>query len=229
MEELQIPDQYRPGFKQLVSLDTRTVEKIIDALKQAKPSSIDNLVSVVSSQVDNLTVEEIKDVIETVISLYNLRQYLQQNNDVSTEELIEKISQAIQDDEEIHITDEQKQQFEQKLALFLESDTALNFTSKVAEALRDHERIFTSSSIHTDMRPVFESNLETELSGVVILHMLKIEYADLDGKHEFFLALNSLNLEQLREQIDIASRRTKSIESMLNKASISYLNNLDLE
>jgi hypothetical protein len=229
MEELQIPEKFKSGFKLLISIDSRTVEEFIDAFKQAQPSRINDLVSAVTSRVNTLTIEEVKDVIETLISLYNLRDYLQENNDASTDEVIEKISQSVQNDEELNITDEQKQEFEKRLATFLGFDAVLSFTSKAIEVIRDHERLFTNSRVHTDMRPVFESDLEDSPAGVAIVHMLKIEYADLDGKHEFFVALDSVDLEQLREQLDRAERKTKAIELMLNRSNIPYLNYLDVE
>jgi len=229
MEELQIPEKFKSGFKLLVSIDKKTVQEFVDAFKQAQPSRINNLVLAVTSRVNTLTTEQVKDVIETLISLYNLRDYLQENNDASTQEVIEKISQAIQNDGELNIDDEQKQEFEKRLATFLDFDAVLSFTSKAIEVIRDHERLFVDSRVHTDMRPVFESDLEDSPAGVAIVHMLKIEYGDLDGKHEFFVALDAIDLEQLRGQLDRADRKAKSIELMLNKANIPYLNYLDVE
>ncbi|MFM5979047.1 MAG: hypothetical protein ACKO9I_00565, partial [Sphaerospermopsis kisseleviana] len=40
------------------------------------------------SRVNTLTKKEVKDVIETLISIHNLRDYLQENNDASTDEVV---------------------------------------------------------------------------------------------------------------------------------------------
>ena len=229
MTELHIPEEFKPGFKLLLNIDEQTINGFIDAFQQAEPLQINDLVSAVTSRVNTLTRKEVKDVIETLISIHNLRDYLQENHNTSTEEVIEKISQAVEDDEELDITDEQKPEFERRLVTFLDFDNILSFTSKAIEVLRDHERLFQSSRIHTDMRPVFESDLEDSPIGVAIVNMLKIEYVDLDGKHEFFVALDANDLKQLREQLDIADRKVKAIELMLNQANIPYLNYLDVE
>lgn len=229
MTELQIPEKFKPGFKLLISIDEKTVQSFIDSFQQAQPLQINDLVSVVTSRVNTLTKKEVKDVIETLISIHNLRDYLQENNDASTNEVIEKISQAVEDDEELEITDEQRQEFERRLVNFLGLDNILSFRSKSIEVIRDHERLFQNSRIHTDMRPVFESGLEDSPAGVAIVNMLKIEYVDLDGKHEFFVALDANDLKQLREQLDIADRKVKAIELMLNQVNIPYLNYLDVE
>ncbi|OBQ40630.1 MAG: hypothetical protein AN487_00915 [Anabaena sp. CRKS33] len=229
MTELQIPEKFKPGFKLLISIDEKTVQSFIDTFEQAQPLQINDLVSVVTSRVNTLTKKEVKDVIETLISIHNLRDYLQENNDASTNEVIEKISQAVEDDEELEITDEQRQEFERRLVNFLGLDNILSFRSKSIEVIRDHERLFQNSRIHTDMRPVFESGLEDSPAGVAIVNMLKIEYVDLDGKHEFFVALDANDLKQLREQLDIADRKVKAIELMLNQVNIPYLNYLDVE
>ena len=229
MTELQIPEKFKPGFKLLISIDEKTVQSFIDSFQQAQPLQINDLVSVVTSRVNTLTKKEVKDVIETLISIHNLRDYLQENNDASTNEVIEKISQAVEDDEELEITDEQRQEFESRLVNFLGLDNILSFRSKSIEVIREHERLFQNSRIHTDMRPVFESGLEDSPAGVAIVNMLKIEYVDLDGKHEFFVALDANDLKQLREQLDIADRKVKAIELMLNQVNIPYLNYLDVE
>ena len=229
MTELQIPEKFKPGFKLLISIDEKTVQSFIDTFQQAQPLQINDLVSVVTSRVNTLTKKEVKDVIETLISIHNLRDYLQENNDASTNEVIEKISQAVEDDEELEITDEQRQEFERRVVNFLGLDNILSFRSKSIEVIRDHERLFQNSRIHTDMRPVFESGLEDSPAGVAIINMLKIEYVDLDGKHEFFVALDANDLKQLREQLDIADRKVKAIELMLNQVNIPYLNYLDVE
>ncbi|AVH67853.1 hypothetical protein CDG77_04880 [Nostoc sp. 'Peltigera membranacea cyanobiont' 213] len=227
MEEQQIPDRYKPGFKQLLSIDSKTVEKLINALRQASPSLlIEDLASAVASQVQVLTVEEVVDIIEALISLYNFRDY----TGTSIDDLVKSISQAVQDDEELpDISDKQKQELEQRLTTFLEFDGVLSVTSKAIEVIRDHERVFTRSRVLTDMRPIFESDLEKGPAGIAIVHMLKIEYADSDRKHEFFVALDSIDLEQLREQLDRADRKAKAIELMLNQANITFLNYRDVE
>ncbi|YAF96119.1 MAG: hypothetical protein AB3A66_26985 [Nodularia sp. CChRGM 3473] len=227
MEELQIPDKFKPGFELLVRIESKTVEKLIDALRQASPSLlIEDLASAVASQVEVLTQEEVVDIIEALVSLYNFREYI----GTSIDKLIEGISQAVQEDDELpEIVDEQKQEFQRRLAIFLEFDGVLSVTSKAIDVVRDHERIFTGSRILTDMRPIFESDLEKDPAGVAIVHMLKIEYADLEGKHEFFVALDSIDVDQLRQQLDRAERKAKSIGSMLKKANISYLNYPNVE
>ncbi|TFI53917.1 hypothetical protein BLD44_012955 [Mastigocladus laminosus UU774] len=227
MEELQIPDRYKPGFEKLLSVDNKTVNEFIESLKQAQPSLlIEDLASAVASKVQALTIEEIVDVLEALISLYNFRDY----SGESIEELVERIAQSVQDDEELpNISDEEKQEFERKLTTFLEFDSVLSITSKAIDVVRDHERVFTRSRVLTDMRPVFESDIEKGPAGVAIVHMLKIEYADLDGTHEFFVALDSIDLEQLRQHLDRADRKAKSIELMLDRVNIPYLNYPDVE
>ncbi|MEH2242057.1 hypothetical protein [Nostoc sp.] len=227
MAELEIPEKYKPGFKQLVTVDVRTVDELIDALKQAPPSLlIEDLASIVASQVQALTLEEVEDLIEALISLYNFRDSF----DAPTNKIVEGISQAVQDDEDLpNLSGGEKQEFERRLAALLEFDSVLGVTSKAIDVMRDHERIFTRSRVLTDMRPIFEVDLEKGPAAVVIVHMLKIQYADLDGTHEFFVALDSIDLEELRQQLDRAEKKGKSIKLMLDRANIPYLNYLNVE
>jgi hypothetical protein len=227
MEELQIPDEYKPGFEQLVTISSESINELINALRQVPPSLlIEHLASTVASQVQTLNIKNVEYVIQSLISLYNFREY----SGASIEDLVERISQAVQDDEELpDISDQQKQELEERLTTFLKFDGVLGVTSKAIDVVRDHERVFTRSRVLTDMRPIFESDIEKGPAGIALVHMLKIEYADVDGKHEFFVALDSIDLEQLRQQLDRADRKAKAIELMLDRANIQYLNYLDVE
>ncbi|MBU7581725.1 MAG: hypothetical protein KAF91_02220 [Nostoc sp. TH1S01] len=227
MSELEIPEKYKPGFEQLVNIDSETVNELINALRQAPPALLlEDLTSTIAAQVQALSVEEVEDLIEALMSLYNLRDYF----DAPINKIVKKISQAVQDDEELpNLTEEEKHEFEKRLTTFLEFNGVLSVTSKAINVMRDHERLFTRSRVLTDMRPVFEPDINKGPAGIAIIHMLKIEYADLNGTHEFFVALDSIDLGQLREQLDRAERKAKSIELMLERTSIPYLNYKDIE
>ncbi|MDJ0675380.1 MAG: hypothetical protein QNJ36_08395 [Calothrix sp. MO_167.B42] len=222
MTELQIPDEYKPGFNCLISIDSHTEEKLLEALRQSKPFLyLEDLALSIAENVNTLTVEELVSLIQVLISLYKVKNYF----DGSINEVVERISQAIQNDDELtNVYDKKQQEFKQRLITFLEFDGVLSIASKAIELMHDYERIFKTSRVLTDMRPIFESDLEKEPACMATVHMLKIEYEDLDGTHEFFVALDSADVKQLRKQLDRAEKKTKSIELMLNQANIPYLN-----
>ncbi|TAF04140.1 MAG: hypothetical protein EAZ76_19430 [Nostocales cyanobacterium] len=61
MEAIQIPDRYRSGFEKLLTIDSTTVNELIEALRQA-PSLmlVENLASLLESKVEVLTAEDIE-------------------------------------------------------------------------------------------------------------------------------------------------------------------------
>jgi hypothetical protein len=76
-------------------------------------------------------------------------------------------------------------------------------------------------------------NLDTDtgievIQAFTITHAIKIEYKDLEGEKEFFVALDSTALEDLHEEIVDALEKTNSIKLMLKNAQMTYVDS-DLE
>ena len=138
MEQVQIPDKYKSGLEKLVNIDNQTLNDLIKALKQASPALlIEDLASVVAPNVQKLELEEIEDVIAALISLYNLRDY----SGAEIEEVVERISQAVQDDEIPDISEGQKQEFKRRLYTFLELDGIFGVASKSIGDRHDYKRL----------------------------------------------------------------------------------------
>lgn len=159
MEEVQIPDKYKPGLEKLVNIDNQTLDDLIKALTQASPALlIEDLASVVAPNVQKLELEEIEDVIAALISLYNIRDY----SGAGIEEVVERISQAVQDDVP-DISEGQKQEFKRRLYTFLELDGIFGVPSKAIGDRHDYKRleaIFTTlvNQWYEETRPMSSTN-----------------------------------------------------------------------
>ncbi|MBW4547453.1 MAG: hypothetical protein KME25_23880 [Symplocastrum torsivum CPER-KK1] len=228
MENLRVSEEYRPGIKKLINLNDEAVDELLDALKCASPSLYtSDLVFSVASYVKSI---EIKDLTEIIRFLLSLSSQIDHSED-SIEEIVSGISLSIADDEEFSsFSDEEKKRFDKQLTNFLEVDSVLNVTSKAVRVVRDHERVFTNSLILTEIRPVFKPNPNEGIAAAAIVHMMKIEYRDIEGMKEFFVALDQLDIFQLLEQLERANLKAEAIKAMLKKTEVPFLDMLgDLE
>lgn len=225
MEKLSIFEEYGSGIKKFITLSDEASDELLDALKYGSPSIFpSDLMSSVSSSIKSI---EINDLTEIMDFLFSVSSYIDRSED-SIEETVARISESIASDDELsNFSEEEKKRFDKRLTNYLKFGDALNITSKAVRVVRDHERLFISSLILTDIRPVFRSAPNEGIAAAAIIHMLKIEYRDLEGKKEFFVALDELDIFQLFEQLRMANQEANAIKVMLKKSEISFLDTLD--
>jgi hypothetical protein len=71
----------------------------------------------------------------------------------------------------------------------------------------------------TDVRAAFSDDASELPTGMTVLHTLQIGYHDDTGRHrEFYVTLESDDLEGLRDAIDRAEMKKKALEELLAKA-----------
>ena len=221
MEKLGISNEYRSGIKKLITLSDEASDELLDALKGGSPSIFrSDLVSSIASHIKSI---EINDLTEIMNFLFLLSSHIDHSEDSIGETVITISENIASDDEFSSFSDEEKNRLYRRLTKFLELGDALNITSKAIRIVRDHERVFNSSVILTDIRPVFKSAPGEGIAAAAIVHMLKIEYRDLEGTKEFFVALDELDIFQLLEQFKIASQEADAIKMMLKKSEVPFL------
>jgi len=113
------------------------------------------------------------------------------------------------------------------LLTFLSISGKIKSTIKGFQLLQDNQRNMVGSKINTDVRIVFEEDIDnTMIENAVIVHNLMIEYLGGSKIKEAFFALNTNDLLDLKDTIERAIRK----ESILRKPnSISSLKFLSLE
>jgi hypothetical protein len=221
MEKLGISNEYRSGIKKLITLSDEANNELLDALNRGSPAVFrSDFVSSIASHIKRI---EINDLTEIMNFLFLLSSHIDHSEDSIGETVITISENIASDDEFSSFSDEEKNRLYRRLTKFLELGDALNITSKAIRIVRDHERVFNSSVILTDIRPVFKSAPGEGIAAAAIVHMLKIEYRDLEGTKEFFVALDELDIFQLLEQFKIASQEADAIKMMLKKSEVPFL------
>jgi hypothetical protein len=94
--------------------------------------------------------------------------------------------------------------------------------SKAEIMLLEGERLFLTSRIVTDIRPIFDADVSSPPRGAIIRHLLRIEYLQQNGDREtIFFELDPDDLEELGATIGRAKQKGKSIESLFPQAGLS--------
>lgn len=95
----------------------------------------------------------------------------------------------------------------------------LRASIKAWSLVGDHERTYLGSRVITDCRPVFEDNVGDGFLASLVIHTLKIS-TRIDGKTQnVFLAADSEDLHELKENIDRALSKAQTLAARINEGA----------
>lgn len=100
------------------------------------------------------------------------------------------------------------------------NSSVLHASVKALSLIGDHDKLFISSRILTDIRPVFDDDVLNATLACLVTHTLKLSIR-VDGRPQnIFVAADSEDLIQLRETIDRALDKGKTLADVI-RSSIS--------
>ncbi len=222
MSALDIFDEYEDGIKLLLNMNDERGQPFIKALSESKPTLyIENLIESVSKKLENVvTPSDVKDMMEGLLALYGVRD----SSDIETSKFIEYLEIAITESGNFsNISKDELQVSKPLIAKLLDLDEPLSVASKAFNILLEHERVFLGSKILTDIRPIFNNRKIESPFGAVIVHMLKIGYREGSESKEFFVALDTSDINKLEEVLKRAKDKEKAIQPLLKRADVAYL------
>jgi len=221
MPSLTIPKRDYDSIQELIDLDDATFNTFSEALKNARPTLLrSEFIESISEQLPAIKKGAIKKIVLVVLSLYSVRDI----HDISPEVLADGLCEAAEEIKSpgFPFDAAKRSMLKSRVTRLLTYDTSVGVTAKAGDILTEHQRIFCSARILSDIRPIFTQPVAS-ISGAVLVHMLQIAYHE-NGEHkEFYVALDTLDLKKLKEVVNRAEQKTKTIEGFLQKSSVNYL------
>ncbi|MBD2133420.1 hypothetical protein H6F47_13520 [Sphaerospermopsis sp. FACHB-1094] len=218
MKNLRIPQQYQSGINLIIKIDEILFDKLLNVITEVHPFvNIDSLVLEISPKIEEIDIDALEDIIRAIRSIYSLR--IQEN--LKNSEIIAGLSNSLSRDDTF--LPEELARFEQRINKILAVDGSISISSKAIGLLQEYDSIFLSSRIVTDIRPVFKTETKEGVAGALVVHTLRIAYQDASGAKEFYVALDSNDVKKLQEQLSQSLIEADIVQSMLNKAGVTYL------
>lgn len=84
----------------------------------------------------------------------------------------------------------------------------------------EYDRLFSTASIFTDIRPIFSAKEQGKISGYLIVHQLKVKYQELAGESELYIAATDAELRELALEIELAIRRGEKVRASLGEVGV---------
>jgi hypothetical protein len=100
---------------------------------------------------------------------------------------------------------------------------AISVNSKAMALAYEHEHIFQSARIFTDIRPIFGYSVQDVPNRYIFFHTLKIRYTDDGRMKELFLALDTADLQNMIEVLERAKMKVESLKSAFDGVGLQYV------
>jgi hypothetical protein len=170
--------------------------------------------------VPSVPAPDIDDLITSLDALY----YLKHQSDTSASEFSEQVLQAMDDsgNKALLVEKSLRESFKERLNQVM-SGNLLSVAIKSREVLYEQERTFGFARVLSDVRLLDEEGSEDDVNGAVIIHTLKIHYIENDQHKEFFVSLDTADVDVLIDALISAQERAKSLKAMLAAANVLYI------
>ena len=216
----KIPESQRIALQKLSVLADAKVEEIVATLQQQKLiAGTKELASLLRTLIPDLLDEDLERVSDTILFFHRVRA----DADVTAERLASDVSRAFRELGGVKFTDEKYAGFQRMLAKLFDIKS-LDVNAKASVLKSDFENTFCSAKIIIDARPVFGANVEDQPTGFILTHTLKVKYHDDTTRHrEFYVTLDEDDISSLREVLDRAVKKAKSLTAVMEKAGVRQL------
>jgi hypothetical protein len=216
----KIPEAHRIALEKLSLLPDAKVEEIVAALQQERLiAGTKELTSSLRPLIPDLPDEDIERISETLFFFYEVLA----STDVTAEKLAADVSRAFREFGGVKLPDEKFAVLRKRLVKLFDINS-LSVNARASVLRLDFKNIFCGAKILTDARPVFGPNVEDQPSAFVLTHTLKVEYHDDIGRHrEFYVTLDEDDVPLLRDVLNRAERKAKSLTAVMERAGVRYL------
>lgn len=207
---IKIPKSQIDNFKFLLNLTEVAKLEFISIIESA-PIGISEtaLLEHLRDNIINIPNKKIIDIFAIYVSLNNVKEELNLNDEEFLEDLIHAFKES--DDIELH-------EIENSIDFFknlFSSDSSINTSRKIENEYLQNEKNFGSIKVITDLRIVFDNE---EITGSVIVNRLKITYVANREEKDIYLSIDENDIDILINELkstqkknDILRERSKHL------------------
>lgn len=214
MPRVSVPEPIRAILARITGIPNGEFRTLVEALNAVPPSL---RASKLTDQIRASLPKEIPDLGEIIQAVTSMN-VARLNIAMPQDEFLREVAASIARD---GVKGFDPSLFESRL-LELLSVEAISLSGRAEYVQHQYEGFFTSARILSDIRTIFDESGSSPL-GAVIVHNLKISYFRNGEYQEAFFALDNADLETMRKSLDRAELKTASLEAIIKKAGLKYL------
>jgi hypothetical protein len=217
---LKIPKEHLETLEVLISITDKEMSGLLSALS-GLPFSLDfdALIKAISPKLESFSFAKPEAIGALLISLSASRAHADTPVPKFANEVIRSIERATPP---IDLSGDKRSRAKDRITKLLALEP-LSAATKAIHLQRDFERILTHSRILTDARPVYGQDPAGKPLAMIITHTLKLTYSKDDESTELYLALDSEDITDLKQVLNRAEAKAKSLAKALTTADIPVL------
>lgn len=207
MTTYNIPEVYIAGFENIIKLDgdeLQSLSQIIDSLKVG-----DNPEKIIQPSVEVLksySENDIRNMMMSLVSLVDIFESAARDIDDFTTGFSHSYRLS-----NPQATEKDGMALKHNLTKLLSVYDNIRITAKVRGLILENQRNFKRARVISDVRLVFDENLDQNKKYAVVVHNMKLEYMSDDLSKEFFVTLDLSDLKKIKEVIDRAIEKDRII------------------
>jgi hypothetical protein len=220
--KLNIPREALPDLKAIAELDEHLFKTLISAIRETDPTLTQAQMSNQIREKVKLSTADISGVLGTAFVLFNLKEKARGGNALRDQDLVDGIINSETVATSTEFSEVKKANLRDRLGQLVLLEKPLGITSKAFDVMTEHDRIYCGARILSDIRPVFSTNVDAA-AGAVIVHTLQIGFHQMGKHQEFYVALDTNDIQTLKSVIERAEKKTVALEAILKKSDVPYL------
>jgi hypothetical protein len=223
---LTIPKEYARGLAALTDLSDEEFSAFARALAEV-PATIHKrkeVTAFIQAKLGEGHPRNIDALMRALLSLYQARA-LAETPPIG--EFVEDLATAVKDSglPELDLDEVGRSRFVRNMMALL-SVEPLVFLAKANALQREHEKLFHSAKILTDLRPVFHG-IDQQPKDMILEYTLKLVFHDGSRRHrEIYMVLDGRDMIALREAINRAEQKAASLKSLCESNDIAIIPSL---
>lgn len=212
--DMGVPSRFRDAVYALSRLGDEEASEILDALSSGGPyvsqRSIATHLEASSKMTEDLAADDLASLLLSVHVVRDAR-------DASVQEVAEVLSGS----RDLELESEDRDRLAQHLEMLMEA-AGLDAVAKAWDVQTEHDRIFVSARILTDIRPVFGDDADQSPVGAVLVHTLRLRYQQDGDTKAFYLALDSSDLESVQKAVNRATEKAQETSRLVERAGLQH-------
>lgn len=221
--QLRLPKSAIGGFAAVYHCTDNEFQQVVSALQDVHPALYER--DLISQVIDRIPVDSalVEKVIEVAMGLYLFTRNYKKEKQAAIDEVCQALIEM--EDERLSGLPDNLDKLKHRLGELLELERSIGITSKAADVLTEHQHVYRSgmSRIVSDIRPIFSNDISEQPTAAVVVHTLKLAYQEDGETKEFYLALDTHDLQELQELLSRAKTKAATLNVIIQTAGMKAL------
>lgn len=217
MAKYSIPSPFKKGFAILSKTSFQLIKEISDIIESLPAGiGIENLTKNINSGLtDEMSENDIQEIIRAFFSLIRFSK----DNSIDFQEFIDDILTSFSTEEsELDVKN-----LRQNLFHLHSVSKNIIITIKANDLLGEYEKLFIDCRILSDIRIIFNDDINSKTQNAVVVHQLKLDYVKHGDSQQAFFALDANDLRKLKIAIERALEKDKNIKANVHSENLEFI------